>query len=102
MDSRYPPKDKQLADIALYCAWLHYQGIYSTYYCDSPILRGSILNYHPIIAIYDIHISRDLPSILQNPEKQAFVADYLVNQTGLLTDSEWNEFILHYSSIIKN
>ena len=102
MDSRYPPKDKQLADIALYGAWLHYQDRYSMYYCDLPIWRGSILNYHPTIAIYDIHIVRDLPTILQNKEQQAFVADCLVNQTGLLTNSEWDEFITHYSTILKN
>ena len=102
MDSYCSLKDMQLADIFLYCAWLHYQDRYSMYYCDSPIWRGSILNYHPTIAIYDIHRVRDLPTILQNPEKQAFVADFLVNQTGLLTNSEWTEFILHYGSIIKN
>jgi hypothetical protein len=89
----------QLADISLYCAWLWFNDIYTDYYCNTNIFQISLINYKQqvgIASLGEIHIGRNRHAMLYDQEKQTAVKDCLVTQTKLLTDLEWDNFLLSF------
>lgn len=98
IDSLYT-RSYPLADVSLYSAWVWNQNLYQSYYCNELIVRGSILEYgpdNPYCYIYEIHRLRDMSEILQNKEKQNITKQCLIEDTGLFTDAEWNNFLLSF------